>query len=322
MRRRTIFFSSALAALLISRCCSGNSGSSVSMTALAASPWAASRSALTVMLGDLGEALGADGLDAGGDLVGVVDLRLPLELVDQPGLGGLGDQLALGVDRLADPGLGGLEAPGDDLFGHVRRAVLVELPGLLGAAGLDHHDGDVAVVVLATGDDELEGRVVALGVGGVRDPLALGRPGDAHGADGPLEGQARQHQGGRGAVDGDDVVGVLAVDAHDGDDDLGLVAVAVGEARPQRAVDQAAGEDGQVGGPALTPEEAAGDAPGGVHALLDVDRQREEVDALADVAGTVGGDEHLGLAEAGEDRALALEGQLAGLEGEGRRPFP
>ena len=49
MRRRTIFFSSALAALLISRCCSGNSGSSVSMTALAASPWAASRSALTVM---------------------------------------------------------------------------------------------------------------------------------------------------------------------------------------------------------------------------------------------------------------------------------
>ncbi len=264
--------------------------------------------------GHLGEAVGADGLDAGGDVVGVVDLGLPLERDDQVGLGGRLDQLALGLDGLADPGLGGLQAPGDDLFGHVRGAVLVELPGGLGAAGLDHHDGDVAVVELAPGHDELEGRVVALGVGGVRDPAALGRPGDAHGADRALEGDARHHERRRGGVDGQHVVGVLAVDADHGHDDLGLVAVAVHEARPQRPVDETAGEDGQVGGPALPPEEAAGDAPGGVHALFDVHRQGEEVDALADGASGVGGDQHLGLAEAGHDGPLALERQLAGLE--------
>ena len=57
---------------------------------------------------------------------------------------------------------------GDDLFGDLRGAGLVVAPGLLGAAGLDHHDGDVAVVELAAGDDDLERRLVALLVGGVR----------------------------------------------------------------------------------------------------------------------------------------------------------
>ena len=159
--------------------------------------------------------------------------------------------------------------------------------------------------------------VVAYLVGRVRDPRALGRPGDAHGADGALEGDARHHERRRGGVDGQDVVGVLPVDADDRDDDLGLVAVAVGEARPQRAVDEPAGEDGQVGRPALTAEEAAGDAPGGVHALLDVDRQGEEVDALADDRAALAVTSTWVLAQGGDDRALALERQLAGLEREG-----
>ena len=52
-------------------------------------------------------------------------------------------------DRLADPLLGGLEAVGDDVLGRPwgrrpRRAC----HEALGAAGLDHHDGDVAVVEL------------------------------------------------------------------------------------------------------------------------------------------------------------------------------
>ena len=57
----------------------------------------------------------------------------------------------------------------------LRRALFVEAPGGLGAAGLDHHDGDVAAVDHATGDDELERRLGALLERGVRDPLA--RPG-------------------------------------------------------------------------------------------------------------------------------------------------
>ena len=154
-------------------------------------------------------------------------------------------------------------------------------PGRLGAAGLDHHDGHVVVVEQAPGHDQLEGRRVALFVGGERDPLAVGAVGDPHGADGALERDARQAQGGRGAVDGHHVVGVDQVGAEDGADDVDLVAEAVGEARAQRAVDQATGEDGLVAGLALTTEERAGDLAGGVHALFDVDGEGEEVGALA-----------------------------------------
>ena len=85
------------------------------------------------------------------------------------------------------------------------------------------------------GHDQLEGRLVALLVGGVGDPGALGGVGHAHGADGAVEGDAREHQGGRGAVDGEHVVGVLLVGAEDGADDVDLVAEAVGERRAQRA---------------------------------------------------------------------------------------
>ena len=205
---------------------------------------------------------------------------------------------------------------GDDLLGDLRGAGLVVVPRLLGAAGLDHHDGDV-VTDAAAGDDQLEGGLLALLVGGVRDPGAVAAVGDAHGADGAVERDAREHQRRGGAVDGEHVVGVLLVGAHDGDDDLGLVAEAVGEGRAQRAVDQAAGEDGRVGGTALPAEERAGDAPGGVHPLLDVDGEGEEVDALADALGGVGGDQDVGAADPGDDGALALVGELAGLEREG-----
>src|SRR3546814_20439933 len=93
------------------------------------------------------------------------------------------------------------------------------------------------------------------------------------------------------------------------DDDLCLVSEAGGERRAQRPVEHAAGQDGGVGGTALPTEERAGDAPGGGHALLDVDGEREEVDAFADALGGVGGDEGLGARDAGDDCALALEGE-------------
>ena len=113
------------------------------------------------------------------------------------------------------------------------------------------------------------------------------------------------------------VVGVDQVGAEDGADDVDLVAEAVGEARAQRAVDEAAGQDGLVAGLALTAEERAGDLAGGVHALFDVDGQREEVGAVTGRLGGGGGDEHDRVAEADRDGAVGLAGQLAGLEGQG-----
>ena len=138
-----------------------------------------------------------------------------------------GDELALQGDRLLDPHLAGLEPA---RRGRPRRpsgAVGVVLEALLGAAGLDHHDGDVAVVELTAGDDELERAGVALVVGRVRDPLAVGRVGDADGADRAVERDAADHQRRRGGVDRQHVVRVLLVGAEDGGDDLGLVAEAL-----------------------------------------------------------------------------------------------
>jgi hypothetical protein len=64
----------------------------------------------------------------------------------------------------------------------------------------------------------------------------------------------------------------------------------------QRPVDQPVGERRLVG-PTLTAEERAGDLARGVHPLFDVDGEREEVGALADLAGSGGGDEHDGVAD-------------------------
>ena len=99
-----------------------------------------------------------------------------------------------------------------------------------------------------------------------------------------------------------------------GGDDLHLVAEALGEARAQRAVGEATGEDGGLARPTLTTEDAAGDLARGVHALLDVDRQREEVDALTGLAGDDGAQDG-GVAHPHEHRAVGLGSELAGLQG-------
>jgi hypothetical protein len=102
------------------------------------------------------------------------------------------------------------------------------------------------------------------------------------------------------------------VDAHRRRHDLGLVVPPLREQRPDRPVDHARGEDPFLGGPALTLEEAAGDLPGGVHALLDVNGQGQKVHVARIPGG--GGAEHHRVAGADDDRAACLLGELAGLE--------
>ena len=97
-------------------------------------------------------------------------------------------------------------------------------------------------------------------------------------------------------------------------DHVDLVAEPVGERRPQGTVDQPAGEDGLVGGPALPAEERAGDLARRVHPLLDVDGQGEEVGPLPHASRRGGGDEHHGVADAPDDGAVGLHGELARLE--------
>ena len=74
------------------------------------------------------------------------------------------------------------------------------------------------------------------------------------------------------------------VDRHRLADELRLVVPALREQRPDRAVDHPRGQGRLLPGARLAAEERAGDLARGVVLLLDVDRQRQEVD-VAQVAG-------------------------------------
>ena len=232
----------------------------------------------------LGDGSSPDSLDPGPDVVLVVAERIERDGLNRTTGRGEGfDEAALQVDGLADPLLGRFEPGRQHLLGDLGSAGLVVLPGLLGPARLDHHDGDLAVGVVGqrvAGHDELEGGLLTLLEGRMRDPVALGRVRDAHRPDRAVEGDARDHQRRRGRVDGQHVVRVHLVGADDGPDHVDLVAEALGERGPQRPVDQPAGQDGLVRALALTPEERAGDLARGVGPLLDVDGEGEEVRPL------------------------------------------
>ncbi len=212
--------------------------------------------------------------------------------------------------RLAGPGaqllLGGAELP-DLRVGEVERLEQLRLGHLVGAR-LDHrqplHRAD---------DDQVERALLLLGERRVDHELALDQA-DADGADRAEERHRRDHQRRRDAVDREDVVRGDHVGREDGGDALDLVAVALRPERPDRAVDHAGGQDRALGRPALALEEAAGDLPGGVHPLLDVDREREEIGALAGLRPSLGGRQDHRLARADDDGAVGLLGELAGLE--------
>ncbi len=94
-----------------------------------------------------------------------------------------------------------------------------------------------------------------------------------------------------------------------GDDHLGLVAVAVGERRPQGPVDQPGGEDGALRRAAFSAEERTGYLARRVHPLLDVDGEREKIDALRRVTGGVGRGQQDGVTDPADDGTLGLLGQ-------------
>src|SRR5699024_1195183 len=94
-----------------------------------------------------------------------------------------------------------------------------------------------------------------------------------------------------------------------------LVAQALDEGGAQRAVGEAGGVDRVGAGAALAAAERAGDAASGVHALVDVDRQREAVDVLLRLVRHGGRREHHGVVvEVDGHGAGGLLGEAAGLE--------
>jgi hypothetical protein len=260
---------------------------------------------------------GQVGLGGGGHgLVGVRLVGREQRVVPRRLGSGVGQGL-LRLDEDLEEGLGGLEPGGDDLLrgGLGTHGDLLE--GGVGGLGLDHHDGDVAGVGDPARDDHAEHGLLDLVVGGEGDPLALDER-DPHPGDGAREGQARQLGGQRRRVDRDHVVGVLRVERQHADDDLDLVAEAVDERRAQRAVDQAAGEDRLGARTALAAEERARDLTGGVHALLDVHREGEEVEvALGLLAGGGRAQQHGLVVQVGDGGTSGQPGEATGLEADG-----
>ena len=216
-----------------------------------------------------------------GDLV-LVLARLPAQLV-------------LGLADLLDRGVGDVE--------RVEHLCLGDLVG----AGLDHQDG-----LFGARDHEVERRLEQPLLVRVDEEVALGVLADANGAHGRREGDVRHHQRGAGAVHREDVVGVLVVHRHGDRDQLGLAPPALRKERAQRPVDHAGGEGGLLAGAALAAEEAAGDLARGVHALLHVYGERQEVD-VAHVARRRGA-QHLRLPRRHDHGAARLLGELSGLE--------
>ena len=206
--------------------------------------------------------------------------------------------------RSAQLTLGGAELL-DLLVGDVERVEQLGLGDLV-RARLDHQER-----VVGAGHDQVELGLGEVGLVRVDHELAL-ELADPHRAHVGRERDVGQRQRGGGAVHREDVVRVHVVDAHRRRHDLRLAVPALREQRPDRPVDHARGEDALLGGAALALEEAAGDLPGGVHPLLDVHRQGEEVD-VAEVAGGRGAEHHR-VAGADDDRAACLLGELAGLE--------
>ena len=116
----------------------------------------------------------------------------------------------------------------------LRHHVLRHLVG----ARLDHDDR-----VLGAGHQQVQLALrLEVGGGGVDDEGAV-PVADAHRAHRPVERDVGDHERGRGADDGERVRVVLQVGGEQQADDLRFARVALGEERPQRAVDHPGGQD-------------------------------------------------------------------------------
>ena len=102
------------------------------------------------------------------------------------------------------------------------------------------------------------------------------------------------------------------VNRHGDRHELSLVPPALGKQRTDRPVDQARRQRRLLARTALALEKRAGNLPGGVHPLLDIDGQRKEVN-LAEIAGGRCTQDHR-VARADDDGAGGLLGQLACFE--------
>src|SRR5262249_2352746 len=87
------------------------------------------------------------------------------------------------------------------------------------------------------------------------------------------------------------------------------------EQRPNRTVNQPAGQDLLLSRPAFAFDEAAGEPPRGVGVLTVIDRKGEKAGAWLRFFGGAGGDQNNGIATSNDNGAVRLFGDLPGFQG-------
>ena len=148
--------------------------------------------------------------------------------------------------------------------------------------------------------------------------LVIGNQCHTHATNWAGHGQSGQLGGGRGSVEGEDIVHILGIQGHHGDHDLHLIAQTLHEGGAQWAVDLARGQDGLGAGAAFTTEEASRNATSGVETFFHIHGQGEEIDSLAWLAGCGGGgEEHGVLIQVSGDGAIGLAGQKTRFQADG-----
>ena len=213
-------------------------------------------------------------------------------------LAGHGDQLLLQVDALLELALAIFDGIGHDRLGQD-----------LGTR-LDHHHR-----IAGAGHDQVEAALRKLAVRWVGDELAVDAS-HADRADRTLERDVADAERRRGAVERQHVRIVLLVRREDGQDHLHVIPIALREERADRPVGEAHGQDGRLRRARLALDEAARDLARGVHALLVVHGEREEVDPLPGLFAGHRGGQYDGVAIADEHRSVGLLGELARFERE------
>ena len=130
-------------------------------------------------------------------------------------------------------------------------------------------------------------------------------------------GNVGNRQSGRRAHNRERVRILLRIGREHHRDDLRLVQEAFGEQRPDRAVDQAAGENLFFGGTSLALDKAARNLSGGVGVFAIIHGQREKRRARLGILGHTSGDQDHRVTGSNDNRAVRLFGHLARFDGDG-----
>ena len=181
-----------------------------------------------------------------------------------------------------------------DLGMSLHDSVVHNIVGNFVGARLDHDH-----LVHRRGNGQLKVALFSLCLCGIDDELAVNKTHE-NARDRSVPRNIRYRQCDGGAEHSGDLWRAVLIDRHNGECECYVVAQILGEEGTDRAVDDARGQYCLFAGFALALEVTAGDLSRCVHSLLIVNRQGEEVYAVAGLCGRGGAAKHGGIAVADE----------------------